>query len=358
MRTGTIKLPLHGGRAPAWLFQRMKNLAREVILVMVSEFGPGYVLNKLSDPFWFQAFGCILGFDWHSSGLTTTVCGALKEGIRGLENETGLFVAGGKGKASRRTPLDIKNNEAWLKCNPDKLIKASKMIAKVDNNALQDGYQLYHHTFVSNRDGEFAVIQQGMNEQNRYARRYHWLSKTIKDYVNEPHAAICFQAKGLVLDLTSAKSRKNREVSSQISSEKPEKLCKELVRLKDANLPRRHQILLSDIYPDNLKSIFLKTYEFNPASFKELLGMPGVGPKTIRALALISELVYGAELSYQDPARFSFAHGGKDGIPYPVDQENYDRSIDYLNKALRKSKIGQTEKVKALKRLYNFYKDD
>jgi hypothetical protein len=353
MRTGTAQLPLHYGKTPRWLFDRMKLLAREIAIVIVDEFGTVEMLRRLSDPFWFQAFGCVLGFDWHSSGVTTTTCAALKEGIRGLEHELGLYVAGGKGSTSRRTPQEIEAHGADLAVDPAKLIYASRMAAKVDNTALQDGYQIYHHTFVFDREGRWCVVQQGMNEATRYARRYHWLSEGVRDFVCEPHAAICCDAQGKPLNMVAQESEEARKVSTLLSQEKPWRLVGELKKLKNLELPAHHQVLIQDIHPDRLARIFLKTYEQRPEDFEQLLGMVGVGPKTIRALSLIADLVYGAEVSFRDPVRYSFAHGGKDGHPYSVDRKGYDRSIQILEKAIRQAKLGNREKLDAFKRLAN-----
>lgn len=351
MKTGTANLPLHYGKAPAWLFQRMTSLAREITVVVISEFGPEEMLRRLSDPFWFQAFGCVLGFDWHSSGVTTTVCGALKEGLRGLEKDLGFFVAGGKGGTSRKTPSEIEQKEDLLLVEPAKLVYASKMSAKVDSSAVQDGYQLYHHNFFFTPKGSWCVVQQGMNENNRYARRYHWLSDNVSDFVCEPHSAICSEARGETLNLVAKESNESRQTTAMLSHEKPEKLLKELKRIQRLDLPSLHPVLVRDLHPDSLERIFLKTYERQPENFEKLLGMQGVGPKTIRALTLISELVYGVSPSWQDPAKYSFAHGGKDGFPYPVDRSNYDSSIKTLKDAVGKAKIGQREKLEAIKRL-------
>ncbi|MBU6391940.1 MAG: DUF763 domain-containing protein, partial [Planctomycetes bacterium] len=200
MKTGIVHLPLHGGKAPSWLFQRMKRLAREITIAIVSEYGSHEILRRLSDPFWFQALGCVLGFDWHSSGVTTTTCGALKEGIKGLEKELGLFIAGGKGGTSRKTPSEVLNAGSQLSCDPEKLVYASRMSAKVDSSAVQDGYQLYHHSFIFTRSGDWAVVQQGMNDANKYARRYHWLGSKVTNFVVEPHSAICCDSKGNALN--------------------------------------------------------------------------------------------------------------------------------------------------------------
>lgn len=351
-RTGVANLPLHYGKVPPWLFGRMSQLARQIAIVTIDEFGPEEMLRRLSDPFWFQAFGCVLGYDWHSSGVTTTTCGALKEGIRGLEKDLGFFVAGGKGKTSRRTPSEIESFGHVIKVNTSPLVYASRMTAKVDNSALQDGYQLYHHAFFFTSSGAWAVIQQGMNETNRYARRYHWLGEKVTDFVCEPETAICSQAKGEALNLVASESAKARTTIASIAAEeKPEKIVAQLNALKTLTLPRRAYLSLEDIHPDRLSKIFLSTYEHKPDNFESLLGLEGVGPKTLRALSLISELVYDTPVSLRDPATYSFAHGGKDGYPYPVDRKTYDSSIQFLVQALDKAKIGDSEKLEAFRRL-------
>jgi hypothetical protein len=351
-RTGIANLPLHYGKVPPWLFGRMSQLAREITIATVAEFGTGEMLRRLSDPYWFQAFGCVLGYDWHSSGVTTTVCGALKEGLRGLENELGLFVAGGKGRTSRKTPAEIENAGHLLKVNPSSLVYASRMSAKVDNSALQDGYQLYHHNFFFTREGSWAVIQQGMNEANRYARRYHWLGEKVSDFVCEPEAAICAQTRGEALNLVAIESAEARDVITQVAAEeKPDKIVSQLNKLKTLTLPQRAYISLEDIHPDRLSKIFLSAYERKPENFESLLALEGMGPKSLRALSLISELVYDIPVSLRDPASYSFAHGGKDGYPYPVDRKTYDNSIQFLTQALKKAKIGDSEKLEAFRRL-------
>jgi len=355
MKTGTAHLPLHYGVAPYWLFTKMVKLAREISLVLLTEYDGQEYLRRLANPYWFQSLGCVLGFDWHSSGLTTTTCGALKEALKPLEKEAGFFVCGGKGKTSRKTPQEIKELGQKYSFNDKPLVYASKITAKVDNNALQDGYQLYHHCLFLTKKGEWAVVQQGMNPFNRWARRYHWLSEKVSDFVNEPHSAIASQnieqTGRKVLNLVHHESQKNREISTEVSKEKPERIMATLKRLPQSNLPKRHEILITDINPQRLEKIFLSTYEKQPENFEKLLGMKGVGPKTIRALSLIAELVYGAPASTLDPARFSFAHGGKDGTPYPVDRKTYDGSIEFLKKALSKAKIGYYEKLHAFRRL-------
>jgi len=351
-QTGIANLPLHHGKAPRWLFSRMVPLAREITIAIVSEFGPEEMLRRLSHPYWFQAFGCVLGFDWHSSGVTTTLCGALKEGVKGLERDLGLFVAGGKGKTSRKTPSEIEEWGEKISMDPAPLVYASRMSAKVDSSAVQDGYQLYHHTFIFTPKGDWTVVQQGMNDANHYARRYHWLGESVSDFVNEPHSAILSEARGTTLNLTATESEEARTTITGIAiEESPEKVLEELKKLKTLSLPTRHEILTRDLHPDSLRKIILSAYERQPQDFEQLLGLSGVGPKTIRALSLISELVHGVVPSYRDPARYSFAHGGKDGIPYPVDRNTYDQSIEILSRAINRTKLDLSEKQKAFQRL-------
>ncbi len=360
-RTGVTELPLHYGATPPWLFEHMKTLARQITLVLVEEFGPLEVVRRLADPFWFQAFGCLLGFDWHSSGVTTVVCGALKEALRDIAKDTGLYVAGGKGKTSRRTPDELLIVGERTGVDPAPLIYASRMAAKVDNAGLQDGYQIYHHTFIytpyggPDGAGAWCVVQQGMNPGVRLARRYHWLSTELRDFVDEPHKAICCDQRGdAVLNMVAHEAERAREMSARLAGERPELVVKDLERLRELRLPRRHETLLSDIDPSRIKKVLLTTYERPPQDFEALLATQGVGPKTIRALALVSELVYGAPASFRDPVRFSYAHGGKDGHPYPVDRETYDRTIETLREAVARARVGRRERLEALRRLAAF----
>ena len=351
-RTGIANLPLHYGKVPPWLFDRMVKLAREITIAIVADFGGEEMLRRLSHPYWFQAFGCILGYDWHSSGVTTTLCGALKEGIKGLEKDLGLFIAGGKGRTSRRTPSEIEGWGNLLSINPVPLVYASRMSAKVDSSAIQDGYQLYHHTFLFTTCGSWAVIQQGMNEATRYARRYHWLGEAVTNFVNEPHSAILSEARGQALNLVANEGDPARTTITDIATnQKPQDILADLKRLKTLDLPSHHPVGVHDLHPDSLSRILASTYDRQPQDFEQLLGLKGVGAKTIRALSLISELVYGVAPSYRDPARYSFAHGGKDGYPYPVDKKTYDQSIELLSKAIHKTKLGIREKSEAFNRL-------
>jgi len=350
-RTGIATLPLHGGKAPAWLFSRMVKLSRQIVIAVAGCCGPEEFLRRLSDPFWFQALGCMLGFDWHSSGLTTTTTGALKEALRGLEAELGLFAAGGKGAAARRTPQEI---EAAASKVPDapSLVRASRLSAKVDSSCLQDGYQVYHHAFFFTARGDWAVVQQGMNDATGLARRYHWLGERVASFVEEPHAAVCaVRPEEGVLDLTAGPNAAVRAASTELIRQDPQVLLRELGRVRQLSLPRRHAVLAADINPARLRATILASYEAQPETYQSLVGLPGVGGKTLRALALLSELIYGAEACFSDPARFSFAHGGKDGHPYPVDRALYDRSIEVLRQALGRAKVGEGERLAALRRL-------
>jgi hypothetical protein len=358
MRTGIATLPLHYGKAPKWLFDRMRLLSRQIVVAIITEFGSGELLRRLSDPFWFQAMGCVLGFDWHSSGLTTTVCGALKEGVKGIGNEIDLFVAGGKGGTSRKTPSEIEVFGNRIGIDSERLIYASRMSAKVDSTALQDGYQLYHHVFIFTKGGSWAVIQQGMRTEDRTARRYHWLGEGVKDFVNEPHSAICCDYRGMALNMVAKESAGARDVSTKLSNERPETVVSELKKVRRLFLPSRHHMEVYDINPERLYKILLKTYEIQPQNFEGLLSIEGVGPKTIRALSLISELLYGEPPSYRDPARFSFAHGGKDGHPYPVDRKIYDKTIEVMKKAIESAKLGNRDKIDSIKRLYSYFADN
>jgi uncharacterized protein len=399
--TGYAHLPLHPGRAPAWLFTRMTRLAREIAVHIVADQGPEQLLRRLSDPFWFQAFGCVLGFDWHSSGVTTTVTGALKEGLANVSGELGLYAQGGKGAASRKTPAEIAQHCDRLAIDPQPLVYASRMAAKVDGAAVQDGYQLYHHAFFFTRGGHWCVVQQGMNEGTRTARRYHWLSESLTSFVNEPHAAICSDSRVTTLNLVALENAKVRDASLELATSpptcvmdvvrrygaaaRPRKIRRGLIagRLPfdepqtkiglistDAvpqmrpgfdpagvpalDMPAEHRLALGHLDPRHLESVLLSTYARAPQTFEALLGLEGVGPRTLRALALVSEVIYGTPLSTRDPARFAFAHGGKDGTPFPVDRQTYDRTIDVLHRAMASARIDRSEKVDALKRLGRF----
>ncbi len=383
MKTGIAEAPLHGGKAPPWLFNRMVSLSREIVRAIVEEYGPDEVLRRLSNPYWFQAFGCVIGFDWHSSGVTTTTLGALKDGLKKINRDLDLYVAGGKGGVSRKTPDQIRQQCESIGLDPEPLVYASRMSAKVDSAVLQDGYQIYAHSILFTGTGEWAVVQQGMNESLRYARRYHWLSSNIQSYVVEPHAGIIADRKGDALDLSAGISEDVRMSSIKIINQPTKQVLsdlREVVRISRTidkptqgdlfdvasptiagsamqtfKMPSRHWVSYRDIRPDRLKSVLLSTYERQPDTYESLVGLEGVGAKTLRALALMSEVIYGASPSFEDPARFSYAVGGKDGTPYPINKIVYDESIQILKKAVDKAKIGQEDKKDSIKRLSAYF---
>lgn len=360
MRKGTARLPLHGGRCPAWLFQKMQHLAGLIMEVVVLEYGNREVLHRLSDPHWFQALGCVLGYDWHSSGLTTTTCAALKEGLRDRQNELGLFITGGKGKTALQTPKEIEQlgSRYGLQQSVVELQAISRLVAKVDNTALQDGYDLYHHSLVFTSDGSWAVVQQGMNGESRWARRYHWLGEQVKDFVSDPHQAVCCDYRtDEILNMVAGESEANRQASLKVSIEDPEGFLREWSKIKENEssllLPRHHPLPQGK----RIAAALYKAHEEQPADYKKLLSISGMGPQTIRAISLVAELSFGAPPSRKDPARYSFAHGGKDGHPYPVNKENYKRSINILEEAISRARIGDYEKMRSLKRLSALSRD-
>jgi hypothetical protein len=362
MKTGTANLPLHTGSAPPWLFKRMVSLAGEVVEALVCEHGPDEFLRRIADPYWFQALACVLGFDWHSSGTTTVTTGALKMALS--PERHGIAVAGGKGKTSGKAPQDILRLGDALSISARKvgeLQRASRMSAKVDNALVQDGYHIYHHAFFFTEKGDWAVVQQGMNDS--HARRYHWLSDNVKSFVEEPHSAICSQRQEQsVLDLTAAESRENRKATLDLVRDGPSHLQSAQRSLLDfgpsglspapeLSMPRRHELLPKQDIDEAGREALQMAYELQPSSYEDLIALKGMGPRRIRALALISELIYGANPSWRDPAKYSFAHGGKDGTPFPVDRETYDSSIKTLQEALEGAKLDRSEKYEALKRL-------
>jgi hypothetical protein len=332
----------------------MVRLARAILGHLVAEYGPEEALRRLSDPFWFQAFGCVLGFDWHSSGVTTTVCGALKEAVRGRQSDFGLYVAGGKGATSRKTPAEILAACEALSLEPEPLVSASRLAAKVDNTAVQDGHQLYHHCFVFTPGGSWCVVQQGMSDATRTARRYHWLSEGLASFVEEPHAAICCDARGAALNMVARESAAARAAVTELVAQPPHELLSLFERVPSLFMPARHPVALADVDPARLHKVLLQTYERPPEDFASLLGTAGLGPKSLRALALTAEVIYGTRASTLDPARFAFAHGGKDGTPYPVDRAAYEVTIDVLDRALGRARLDHSDRIAALKRLAGF----
>ncbi|MGQ9622337.1 MAG: DUF763 domain-containing protein [Candidatus Caldatribacteriaceae bacterium] len=352
-RSGFADLPLHGGQCPPWLFERMKRLGGHIIEAVVALFGPEEFLRRIADPVFFQSLGCLLGFDWHSSGLTTTLCGALKEAVRGKEKDLGLYICGGKGGTSRKTPEEIvAHAEKDALPFGEEFVEYSKLSAKVDNTALQDGYTLYHHVFFFTASGKWSVVQQGMNPQTSFARRYHWLGEAVRDFVCEPHAGICGIKEREVLNLVARESRPCREGIVAILQEDLPAVRKEVEgAVRHLLLPARHLITGEDFDLTRMEKTLSALCEKKPGSFVEVLKARGVGPKTLRALALTAEVVLGAPPSYTDPVSFSFAHGGKDGTPFPVDRAAYDTTIDFLEKVVGCLRVGVTEKKRAYEQL-------
>lgn len=357
MRTGVANLPLHGHHCPRWLFDRMVKLSSAIVEAVVEEHGPEEVLRRLSDPFWFQSLGCVVGFDWHSSGLTTVLCGALKEGLRPRQQYLGLYIAGGKALASRKTPLEIEEyTESFgLTVDVPALQYASKMSAKVDNSALQDGFQIYHHNFFFTGSGSWVVVQQGMNGDNGWARRYHWLGEGVSDFVEEPHAGICGSSSGDILNMVDADSSVSRRASVYLARERPQDVLKTLKRLSSLSGDELRRLSLPRAHPvpnaSRIKKTLSRLYDLQPGAYRDLLSSEGVGPATVRAFAMVAEVIYGVKPSRRDPVRYSFAHGGKDGHPFPVNRQDYDRSIAMLERALKRARTGDSEPVKALRRL-------
>lgn len=369
MKRRIAELPLHGGKAPSWLFARMARLAGAITMAAVDAWGPRAMLQRLADPWWFQAFGCVLGFDWHSSGLTTVTCGALKEAQRLFGDDLGIQVAGGKGGTSRRTPQEIEATGQRLAISSAAdLVFASRMSAKVDSAAVQDGYQVYHHSFFYTVDGAWCVVQQGMNQATRLARRYHWLSDTLTDFVCEPHEAIhdaprapCALA---LLNMVAAEAGSHRDACTAVTRDDPDRVLDHVQRITEGPTlfaPQRHPVRLEDVNVEHLRRVVRAAHERDPRDFITLLGTPGLGPAAVRSLSLVAELIYEVPPSRRDPvsaaggqrrwADYSYAHGGKDGTPFPVDRETYDRTIAALTDVVRRARVGDREKTEALRRL-------
>jgi hypothetical protein len=357
MPRNIVDLPLHGGRAPRWLFERMVKLARVIVEYILAEYDTVELLKRLVDPFWFQSLGCVLGFDWHSSGLTTTTCGALKIALSDVGKGAGIYAVGGKGNASRKIPSEITAVADKAGFEPGPYIYSSRMSAKVDSAGLQDGYQVYHQLFLfTPQSSSWVVIDQGMNTDKGWARRYHWSSLDLSSFVSNPHSAIEGRRGLEVLNMVSSRSEAAQAGSVEIAGDQL-RFGREFERIRRLELPARHNINLSDLDSKRIGRVFLSTFEKPPEDFEELLSFPGVGPATIRALALVSQIIFGASPSYEDPVSFSFAHGGKDGTPYPVNRKVYDHTISYFASALRKSRLGHTEESRALKRLSDWLEE-
>jgi len=347
-RSGTADLPLHGGRVPPWLASRMAELGTAIAEHILLEYGPAEFLTRLSDPFWFQAFGAVMGMDWHSSGITTSVMGALKRGLNPRFSDLGIAVCGGRGRHSIRTPEELRDFGLKTGLDGDSLARTSRLTARVDNNAVADGFQLYLHSFVVTGSGQWAIVQQGMNPANHSARRYHWHSATVRDFVSDPHAAILGRPQGEILNLVDARAAKAQQALLVIASEPVQASLNEARKL---TMPAHHDVRAKDVDLKRLGAVLAVAHEQELRDFASLLLVEGLGPRTLQSLALIAEVVHGAPGRFSDPARFSFAHGGKDGHPFPVPLKTYDESLVVLRRSLRAARIGHTEKVHGFQRL-------
>jgi uncharacterized protein len=381
-RTGSADLPLHGGRVPLWLATRMASLGRVIVEAVVHHYGRDEILRRLAHPFWFQAFGAVMGMDWHSSGITTSVMGALKRGLQPVQSELGLYVCGGRGRHSRRTPAEIAQVGERTGLDAAPLARASRLVAKVDSAAVQDGFNLYLHAFVVGADGHWCVVQQGMNAPRREARRYHWLSENMQSFLDSPHAAIEGRNQGNIVNLTDARAARSRQTALELVRAGPDRTIAVLRRLRggdnatlslfpskletesqageplpDAQLrphlqmPAHHDVRSSDVMLKRLHGTLAAAAERGPEDFTELLLSPGVGARTIASLAFVAEIVHGAPARFSDPARFSLAHGGKDGQPFPVPLRVYDETIRVLKSAVDRAKLGNADRLAAIERL-------
>jgi hypothetical protein len=370
-RSGSADLPLHGGRVPEWLALRMAQLGRVICEAIVLHYGRQELLRRLSHPFWFQSFGAVMGMDWHSSGITTSVLGALKRGLLPVQDELGLYVCGGRGRHSRKTPSELLALGDKLGVPADDWVRASRLIAKVDSAAVQDGFELYLHGFIAGADGKYCVVQQGMSAEQRTARRYHWLSEGLTSFVDAPHAAIDGPNQGVIVNLADRRAERSRGAQLELLQLGPDKVLREVRVLARGNtlqlfdpepltaadglphlqMPAHHEVLASDVLQRRLHATLGAAAESGVRDFADLLLVPGVGARTVLSLALVSEVVHGAPFRFADPARFSLAHGGKDGHPYAVPLAVYDETLRVLKDAVARAKLGQAERLSAIERL-------
>jgi hypothetical protein len=361
-RTGSADLPLHGGRVPAWLGQRMSTLGGIIAETIVHHYGRDAFLERLAHPFWFQSFGAVMGMDWHSSGITTSVIGALKRGLAKRQNDLGIYVCGGRGKHSRKTPDELQNLGDRIGIDGPGLTRASRLVAKVDSAAVQDGFDLYLHGFFVTADGKWTVVQQGMHGGKKQARRYHWHSAAVTDFVDQPHSAIDGPLQGEIVNLTDHRALKARDTQLALLSEfGPDRIVGEFEKLTQAPspqgvlphliMPAHHDVRPKDVFARRLHGTLIAAAEQGPKDFPDLLLTPGVGARTVRSLAMVAEVIHGTPYRFADPARFSLAHGGKDRHPYPVPIKVYDETIRVIKSAVQSAKLGREEELGALKRL-------
>jgi hypothetical protein len=367
-RAGTADLPLHGGNVPKWLADRMTRLGTVISQAIVHHYGRDELLRRLAHPFWFQSFGAVMGMDWHSSGITTSVIGALKRGLAPLATDLGIHVCGGRGRYSRQTPSELVAVGDRVGIDGGALAASSRLVAKVDSAAVQDGFDLYLHGFIVSDDGKWVVVQQGMNADRRQARRYHWLSEGLKSFVDAPHAAIDGPAQGEIVNLTDHRAAASRDAQVDLlASLGPDGIARqwgEVCRATEVQprpadqhvlphlvMPAHHEVRASDVFERRLHGALAAAVERGPVDFTELLQTPGVGARTVTALAMVAEIVHGAPYRFADPARSSFAHGGKDRHPFPVPLKVYDETIRVLKRAVQQARLGREEELAALQRL-------
>lgn len=350
-RSGVADLPLHGGRVPQWLAERMTKLGKAVTETIVHDYGASAFLSRLSDPFWFQALGSVMGMDWHSSGITTSVMGALKRGLAPIADELGIYICGGRGRFSRNTPQELRMIAERRGFDGEALVRTSRLTARVDNNAIADGFQIYLHSFVVTSNGEWAVVQQGLNDQSGMARRYHWHSASVRDFVEEPHTGIVGENQGVIMNLVDAEAKPAQMALLDIAHENPVTILNEARHLR---MPRHHEVREKNIDLKRLGAVLAVAYERNLHDFAELLLLENLGPRTLQSLALVAEVVHGAPTRFSDPARFSFAHGGKDRHPFPIPLRTYDESLNFLRSSLDKAKVGDKDKLEGFRRLERF----
>ncbi len=350
-RSGTADLPLHGGSVPRWLAERMTRLGTAIAESVVHHYGASELLSRLADPFWFQALGCVMGMDWHSSGLTTSVVGALKRGLNPRTSELGICVCGGRGRHSRETPGELFRYAQRASLDGDSLVRASRLAARVDNNAIADGFQLYLHSFMVTRTGEWTIVQQGMNTSEARARRYHWHSAMVRDFTSEPHTGIVGENQGTIMNLVDAQAKPAQQALLELVRERPDATLRDARKL---SMPRHHDVRASDIDLKRLGAVLALAYEREFRDFASLLLLEKLGPRTLQSLALVAEVVHGTPTRFSDPARFSFALGGKDGHPFPVPLKTYDDTIAVLRRSLDVAKLGDTEKIEGFRRLDRF----
>jgi uncharacterized protein len=350
-RSGVADLPLHGGRVPHWLAERMTRLGSAITETIVHDYGTSAFLSRLSNPFWFQAMGAVMGMDWHSSGITTSVMGALKRGLGPKADELGLYFCGGRGRFSRNTPHELRTIAGRRGFDADALVRTSRLTARIDNNAIADGFQIYLHCFVVNDKGEWAVVQQGLNDRNGMARRYHWHSTEVRDFVAEPHTGIVGEDQGDIMNLVDRRAKRAQSTMLDITHEKPEKI---LAAARHLKMPPHHEVRETNVDLKRLGAVLAVAYERDLHNFAELLLLEKLGPRTLQSLALVAEVAHGAPTRFSDPARFSFAHGGKDRHPFPVPLKTYDETLNFLRTSLDAAKVGDKEKIEGFQRLDRF----